>query len=377
MLKMRRGSLGGALAILALAWWAPASAWGDTVSDERTTTVPTSQSTTDVDATGTVDAQVVVDLAPADPAAPAPNPIDAGSNPPAAPGPTAPQPDGAALPGANQPAGDATSAPAPKKPNQPCNTKPAPTSKNQSPAGNATPSPATKNESPAGNATRSPATKNESPAGSGATQATSSDRPPSGTQAAAPPPTSMDAETAPGQAPSTPVAPPPVFRSPILAHQLDRPSAPRAALTPPEPVVVANHRESPRLVVVLAAIRPTTTSLLRSPPPLFAQPNSSPTPPPSSAREAAGPTRVHKSKPAPASHEDPERAPVLPSGPPTRDPAAVASSATAAGGAPSAGMWSAVLVAFLLYATLGLRRNRAPLLLAGPAGVSSPQQRPG
>jgi hypothetical protein len=362
MLKMRRVSLGGVLAVLALAWWAPASALGDMVSDESTTTVPASQSTTDVDATGTVDAQVVVDSAPADPAAPPADTSDAGTNPPAAPGPTAPQPDGAALAGANQPAGNATSAPAPKKPNQPGKTKPGATSQNQSPAGNATPP---------------PATKNQSPAATGATQATSSDRPPSGTQAAAPAPTSTDAGTAPGQAPSTPVAPPPVFRSPILAHQLDRPSAPRAALTPPEPVVVANHGVSPRLVVVLAAIRPTTTSLLRSPPPLFAQPNSSPTPSPSSAREAAGPTRVHKSKPAQASHEDPERAPVLPSGPPTRDPAAVASSATAAGGAASAGMWSAVLVAFLLYAALGLRRNRAPLLLAGPAGVPSPQQRPG
>jgi hypothetical protein len=55
----------------------------------------------------------------------------------------------------------------------------------------------------------------------------------------------------------------------------------------------------------------------------------------------------------------------------------VASSAAAASGGASAAMWCVLLIGFLLYAARDLRRHRGQLLLAGPAGVPSPQQRPG
>jgi hypothetical protein len=133
-----------------------------------------------------------------------------------------------------------------------------------------------------------------------------------------------------------------------------------------------------RSLVVFAPIRrlPTTGPAL-APPPSLAPPNVSMTAPSPRAPQAAGHARVHRSQPAQASRRARDRSPLSPSGPPDPDAFAVATSAAPSGGGASAAMWCALVMGFALYAAQDLRRNRARLLLAGPAGVPSPQQRPG
>jgi hypothetical protein len=84
-----------------------------------------------------------------------------------------------------------------------------------------------------------------------------------------------------------------------------------------------------------------------------------------------------KSRPAPSSRSLPEPAPFLPPASPGRGATAFAGSAGASGAGAAAGLWCALLFAFLLPAARGLRRNRAALVVAGPAGIRAPQQRPG
>jgi hypothetical protein len=78
-----------------------------------------------------------------------------------------------------------------------------------------------------------------------------------------------------------------------------------------------------------------------------------------------------------AGEPEPEPEPISPPAPPGRGNGAFAgSSGTSAGGA-AAALLCAVLVGFLFDAIRASRRHRVRLLLAGPAGVRSPQQRPG
>jgi hypothetical protein len=55
----------------------------------------------------------------------------------------------------------------------------------------------------------------------------------------------------------------------------------------------------------------------------------------------------------------------------------VAGSASAAGGGAAFALWCAVLVGALAYTFQDLRRHRIRLVLGGPVGFVSPQQRPG
>jgi hypothetical protein len=73
----------------------------------------------------------------------------------------------------------------------------------------------------------------------------------------------------------------------------------------------------------------------------------------------------------------PPHAPRTPSAPPDHGPVSVAGSAGSSGGGFSAAVWCAVLMAIGLCAARDLGRHRGRLLLAGPAGVPSPHQRPG
>jgi hypothetical protein len=70
-----------------------------------------------------------------------------------------------------------------------------------------------------------------------------------------------------------------------------------------------------------------------------------------------------------------QRSPRSPSGPPGRG--VVAGSAAASGGGAAPAVWCAVLLVLLAYAAQELRRHRIRLVLSGPVGFVSPQQRPG
>jgi hypothetical protein len=137
------------------------------------------------------------------------------------------------------------------------------------------------------------------------------------------------------------------------------------------------HYASARVAVAPAGLRSATPGPLVSQtptlaPPILSAPATSPT-----QADARAHARVHRSKSVQASPRLHHQAPVSPFAPPERGPVSVAGSAASSGGGASAAMWCAVLFGFLLYAARDLRRHRGHLLLAGPAGVPSPQQRPG
>jgi hypothetical protein len=87
---------------------------------------------------------------------------------------------------------------------------------------------------------------------------------------------------------------------------------------------------------------------------------------------------------APARHPEPaptgkgvdDRSPLSPSGPPPGR-GVVAGSAAASGSGAAPALWCAVLVGLLAYTLQELRRHRSRLVLTGPVGFVSPQQRPG
>jgi hypothetical protein len=92
------------------------------------------------------------------------------------------------------------------------------------------------------------------------------------------------------------------------------------------------------------------------------------------ATHAAG--SAHPSEPAPTGRGVDDRSPLSPSGPPPGR-GVVAGSSSASGGGAASALWCAILVGFLAYAAQELRRHRIRLVLAGPVGFVSPQQRPG
>jgi hypothetical protein len=140
---------------------------------------------------------------------------------------------------------------------------------------------------------------------------------------------------------------------------------------------VDQHHASERVAVMLAELQPATPGRLVSQTPTGALPIlSAPAASPTEA-DAGAHARSHRGKSAQASPPARHEAPVTPFAPPQRVPVSVAGSAASSGGGASAAMWCAVLFGFLLYAARDLRRHRGHLLLAGPAGVPSPQQRPG
>jgi hypothetical protein len=104
------------------------------------------------------------------------------------------------------------------------------------------------------------------------------------------------------------------------------------------------------------------------PAPDFQQPAS-----PTSASAASA--KEHPTKPAPVGNAGDERSPRSPSAPPGRG--VVAGSASASGGGGATAMWCAVLIGLLAVTARELRRHRFRLVLWGPVGVVSPQQRPG
>jgi hypothetical protein len=83
----------------------------------------------------------------------------------------------------------------------------------------------------------------------------------------------------------------------------------------------------------------------------------------------------HRSTPAPPKHAGGRPSPAPPAGPPGGTGAA--GSAGGSGGGASSGLFCAILVALLAYPIYELRRHRFRLVLAAPAGVVFPQQRPG
>jgi hypothetical protein len=95
-------------------------------------------------------------------------------------------------------------------------------------------------------------------------------------------------------------------------------------------------------------------------------------PPPSSPSSRAA---KHPAKPGPVGTAGDERSPSSPSGPPGRG--VVAGSATASGGGAAPVLWCAILIGLLAYTALEFRRHRFRLVLLGPVGFVSPQQRPG
>ncbi|HEX7300629.1 MAG TPA: hypothetical protein VF257_16645 [Solirubrobacteraceae bacterium] len=91
---------------------------------------------------------------------------------------------------------------------------------------------------------------------------------------------------------------------------------------------------------------------------------------------APGPrAKSHTPRPAPAGSAGDERSPRSPAAPPGRG--VVAGGASASGGGGAIAMWCAILVGLLAYSARELRRHRFRLVLCGPVGVVSPQQRPG
>jgi hypothetical protein len=133
-----------------------------------------------------------------------------------------------------------------------------------------------------------------------------------------------------------------------------------------------------RLTVDPGAPRPALPGTEAWQTPALAPPPPPPTPSASPTEVDAGAhARVHRSKPARASPPAPDQVPVAPSAPLKHGPVSVAASAAPSGGGASTAMWCAVLFGFLLYAARDLRPHRGRLLFAAPAGVPSPQQRPG
>jgi len=137
--------------------------------------------------------------------------------------------------------------------------------------------------------------------------------------------------------------------------------------------LAAGPRRAPGIAILLAG----------------AGPEPSVAPPPSVTPDAQGPG-IARSAPRPAGHSDArsqrpqppatgrsgdERSPGSPVGPPGRG--VVAGSASAAGGGAAPVLFCAIIVTLLAFAAQELRRHRIRLVLAGPVGFVSPQQRPG
>jgi hypothetical protein len=130
---------------------------------------------------------------------------------------------------------------------------------------------------------------------------------------------------------------------------------------------------------MLIGFRPAVPGSAATPAPSFALPVPSPSPATASPAAPAAGTQgmAHLNKPPRVSRPAPQRAPHTPPAPPDHGPVSVAGSAASSSSGVSAAMWCAVLLGFSLCAARDLRRHRGRLLLAGPPGVPSPQQRPG
>jgi hypothetical protein len=415
--NVRRAVCVGVVITLAFGWGTP-SALGDSVADEDAAALANGASTTlpaEPDAAGSA-------TVPTLPAAPDPAPAPPAEPDPAAVPPAAADPAGPPIPdqpvsattaagdGAAAGPGDGMTAPATKKQNQPAKGAaevPATTQKRRQPTKTTPPAgapTATKNQTaPAtasGPSTQSgastakddpprgastPANKDPNASGPVAPSPASGDRPPTDAQgqgaSPAPDPSQADEAAPPTASPSVSaqgVSTPATVSTPaMVAHRSERSAAPRAAPPSLDRAFADHDQASGRVAVTLAGLRPATPGTLVSQTPILASPILSA--PAASPTEAAAPAhaRAHRAKPAragPAVHHQP---PVSPFAPPQRGPVSVAGSAPSSGGGASAAMWCAVICGFLLYAARDLRRHRGHLLLAGPAGVPSPQQRPG
>ena len=84
---------------------------------------------------------------------------------------------------------------------------------------------------------------------------------------------------------------------------------------------------------------------------------------------------AERTKAPPVTGADDERAPSSPTAPPGHG--VVAGSAASSGGGAAPILFFAILLGVLAYAAQELRRHRFHLVLAGPVGIVSPQQRPG
>jgi hypothetical protein len=127
---------------------------------------------------------------------------------------------------------------------------------------------------------------------------------------------------------------------------------------------------------MLIGFRPAVPGSAATPAPSVTQPSSSPETASPGAPAADTEGKAHPKKPR-VSRPAPQHAPHTPSAPPDRGPVSVAGSAASSSGGVPAAMWCAVLLGISLCAARDLRRHRGRLLLAGPAGVPFPQQRPG
>jgi hypothetical protein len=126
---------------------------------------------------------------------------------------------------------------------------------------------------------------------------------------------------------------------------------------------------------MLIGFRPAMPGSAATPAPSFVLPAPATASPAAPAAGTKG--KAHPDKPPRVSRPAPQRAPHTPFAPPDRGPISVAGSAASSSGGVSAAMWCAVLLCIWLCAARDLRRHRGRLLLAGPPGVPSPQQRPG
>jgi hypothetical protein len=86
-------------------------------------------------------------------------------------------------------------------------------------------------------------------------------------------------------------------------------------------------------------------------------------------------SEAQRTKAPPVGGADDERAPSSPTAPPGHG--VVAGSAASSGGGAAPVLFFAILLGVLAYAAHELRRHRFRLVLAGPVGIVSPQQRPG
>ena len=344
----------------------PASAAADTVTDETAATVapdPAAPPANDAEAT------------PAPDPTPPPPP-----DPATTPAPTAPTSDPGATPATGQV--DTTTAPGSKGTQKqstssadgstPGTSKPKAPAPGGAPPATKQPPAATTPDTPAGTAKDPSTTANRQPS------ADPSDRPVIGAQdpAPQPPPAPPQPAGAVGRV-SAPVSPAVVVTPAVAAHGLEPAAAPRAALTAKAPEHVAGDSEPSNVLVSPAWLRPATPGAPAAPTPALALPAYSTAIAQPAKPEAVTHGKAHGDKPPRVSRPAPQRAPHTPSGPPDRDPVSVAGSAASSGGGVSAAMWSAVLLGIWLCLAGDLRRHRGRLLLAGPPGVPSPQQRPG
>jgi hypothetical protein len=384
-----RGACAGVFLVLTLAWCMPASAAQDALADDNVTLTALEPATTVAD-----DAQA--EPAPPDPAAPAPP--DPGTTP--APTGTIPAPD---LTAGTTPAPDPTATVPPDPISTPATSVSAPGTgtgkgdtanalgnKKQNPQQQ---NPQQQNPTPDGSTSGTtktpPATAPDTPAGkdpsSTATRPPSADagaRPPADAEEPAPQPaaTPSQPDVAVPRAPSTPIGPPPVLNPAVLAHRLEPTVAPRAALAPEHVARRSKPSDAPVMLIgfrTVIAFRTAVAGSAATPAPSFTLPAPSPETASPGAPAAGTQGKAHRNKPPRVSRPAPQRAPRTPSAPPDRGPVSVAGSAASSSGGVPAAMWCAVLLGIWLCAAGDLRRHRGRLLLAGPAGVPSPQQRPG